>query len=48
MNVLGINPERFSIVKDKNGEILGFGQIQSFTNPSYSEIRSMFVKEAYR
>lgn len=46
MNVLGIDPGRFLVARDVNGEIVGFGQIE--INRRYAEVRSMYVKEPFR
>ena len=48
MNPLGIAAERFSVAKTAEGEILGFGQIEVFAAPPYSEVRSMLVKKEFR
>ena len=48
LNPLRIDAERFSVAKTIDGEILGFGQIEVFDAPAYSEVRSMFVKKDIR
>ena len=46
MNPLGIKPERFTVATDKEGSLLGFGQLEP--KDSCMELRSMVVDTAHR
>lgn len=46
MNPLGLNPERFTVACNEEGEVLAFGQLED--KGSFLELRSMVVEPSCR